>query len=142
MSVWSVLARLLLCLALALNGVTAAVAGTHLQTTTPDRNAMSQAASPVAEADGMPCHRHSQASADSHAAPMAASAATPDKSGHATRDCCKSGSCRCDCVQHAQAVIPLAVLAPVQIAHADLVRDVSPGHASPAISHLIRPPIG
>ncbi|WP_457097443.1 CopL family metal-binding regulatory protein [Lysobacter sp. P5_B9] len=140
MSVCAVLLRLLLCLTLVLNGVTAAVAGTHVQPVALERNATPQAASSVSEAGGMPCHHHSQAGA-SHAAPMAASAETTDKARHAVRDCCKSGSCRCDCVQHAQAAVPVAVSAPVRIAHAELARHVSPVHASPAISHLIRPPI-
>jgi hypothetical protein len=142
MALWSALFRLALCLTLALNPATAAVATTHTQHDHGDREAMTapQADASMVVAEDMPCHHHQQAGADSHEAQAAASQPATGKSKPSAPDCCNSGGCHC--MQHAQPAISMVTFAPTRIARADIVRKESPGHASPVLPHLIRPPIG
>jgi hypothetical protein len=144
MSVWSLLLRVLLAGALVFNGVSTAVASVHLGHMGAMVPAHSAKVAPVqtTATEEPPCHQHHQAEAvgDSHPAPAAADTAA--KSGTPSPDCCKSGACRCTCVHHAPvAIVDLGFLVPL-IEHADSVRPMSTRHATPALPHLIRPPIG
>lgn len=63
------------------------------------------------------------------------------KSEDESRDCCRSGACRCACVHQCQAAV---FLMPLQLAprgNASHLRPMESGHDSPAVPHLIRPPI-
>jgi len=145
MSVWSILLRVMLTVGLILNGSGYAVASSHMQM---EHTAMAGVAPPNAansEATAGPaCTEHPQAmvpvaeNAGSDAATDASSVNSLDPSP----DCCKSGACRCACVQQAQAAVPAVVLHQAVIEHVGSVRPMESGHASPAIPHLIRPPIG
>lgn len=132
MSVWSVLLRLLLTVALVFNGAAPAVAAIHAghMAAAP----VSAEPAPVAD-DAMPCHEHHQAGAAEQ--PQS----TPDDEP-ASPDCCKSGACRCACVHSTPvAIVDLGFTAPL-IEHAESVRPMPSGHADAALPHLIRPPIG
>lgn len=154
MSVWSILLRVSLCVALMFNGATTAVASVQM---TRMHAGMAQQAGPtgqpetmspaivMSDADNaMPCHQHEAQPAQSTG--LEQGAAAPDtgspKSKHPAPDCCKSGMCRCACMQHAVAAIPMLPFNAATIEHADSVRPMALGHAAPALPHLIRPPIG
>jgi hypothetical protein len=120
----SILLRVLLSIALVFNGAATAFASAGM-------DGMAEAAA-AAEADVPPCHDLEQSSAPS----------TPEQGGHAGSDCCESGMCRCACLHHVPvALVALTFVAPVLV-HPDSVRPMSVGHATPALPHLIRPPIG
>lgn len=131
MSVWSVLLRLLLAVALVFNGAAPAVAAIHAE----HMAAVPVSAEPAQAADeAMPCHGHQAGAAEQ---PQPA----PDKEP-ASPDCCKSGACRCACVHSTPvAIVDFGFTAPL-IEHAESVRPMPSGHADAALPHLIRPPIG
>jgi hypothetical protein len=92
---------------------------------------------------GMPCHHHD---VTIKPPPTDVSSAhdgsTHGKGKHPSPDCCKTGSCRCACVQTMQ-VVAAAWTAPAQLLNqAASLRPLPLGHAEPALPHLIRPPIG
>ena len=135
MSVWSILLRVVLSVALVLNGATGVYAATRMQ--------MSHAA-PTITADAVektavetPCHEMSGMAHNSPAADPA-----PEPSKHPDTDCCKSASCTCMCMQGVQAPPVHAVVPTVLVNHSQSVRPLSLGHTSPALPHPDRPPIG
>ena len=144
MSTWPALLRVLLSIGLILNGSGYAVASTHMQM----GYMATVALAPLSTGDPVtvaqpPCQHHdSGASAPATQLPDAASYTAPAKSTHPSPDCCKSGACRCACVNHAQAGIPAYSFRYAVIEHASAVRPLKPGHVTPALPHLIRPPIG
>jgi hypothetical protein len=133
---WTILLRLLLSLAVLVNGTTAAMAFKHaghdamLATTAPVQ------ASSTANAD--PCHEHDQAASLASEDPVAP---VPAESGHPPLDCCQSGTCQCACMHPAPAAVPAIAFAAVSIGHARGARAMPTSHATPALPHLIRPPI-
>lgn len=136
MTLGSVLLRLLLCIALAFNGVSVAHAGLHLAHGASSAP-MQPPASAATEAEGaVPCHGVGQAGDTSPHVPEAA-----DLAGEATTpDCCKGG-CQGTCMQHATPAIAMAAF-PALVAH-DRVRQRGViAHRSPAVVRLNRPPIG
>ena len=129
MSVRFVLLRLLLCLALLLNGTASAMAAARM-------------AIPHAEPQG----RTMQSAAPCHDMAMvdqaAASTDRAPEDGHPAPDCCESGICQCACVHAAQPAVP-AMPAPGFIAGGSRPAQAMPaGHADPALPHPVRPPIG
>ena len=135
MSVGSILLRVVLSVALVLNGATGAYAATGMQ--------MSHAA-PLSAADAVertavetPCH---EMSGMAHTSP--ATDPAPEHSKHPDPDCCKSASCTCMCMQGVQAPPIYAVAPIVLVNHSQSVRPLLLGHTSPALPHPTRPPIG
>ena len=135
MSVWSILLRVALSVALVLNGATGAFAVIRMQ--------MAHTA-PVITADAVdraiaetPCH---EKSGMAHNSP--ATDPTPEPSKHPSPDCCKSASCTCMCIQGFQAPPVYAVVPAVLVNHSQSVRPLLLGHTSPALPHPNRPPIG
>lgn len=144
MSIRSLLLRLFLGLVLVLNGTATAMAAVHMS-----HADILAATSPVAvsaaNADGegeASCH-------DAHQTEVATT--DPDSGGHLhgsldtgtpSPDCCESGICSCACMHPVQAATVDAVTGLVSIEHSDSVRPMFSVHASPALPHLIRPPIG
>jgi hypothetical protein len=129
----ALLLRLLLSLALVLNGTVPAMAAVRMQLA-----AGAEATSaPHAQA---PCHDGGAMAASSG---MDHGAATPptEKSPQKAPDCCKGG-CTCACMQPAQAPPPAGMLPMTAAAPTPGVRRLVLGHANPALPHLIRPPIG
>ncbi|WP_140908517.1 CopL family metal-binding regulatory protein [Cognatiluteimonas lumbrici] len=123
-----VLFRLLLSVALVLNGIGGAMAATRMhveQASTAEQVRMPASA-------GIPCHDEQGAAEGDAGAPHEESPAP---------DCCKSGLCACACAHVSQ--VPLPALPSTElVAGRDLaVAHMSLGHATPALPHLIRPPI-
>jgi hypothetical protein len=127
----SLLLRVLLSLALVVNGIGAAMAGAQMVGSAVATPADAHAAAAPAGAHAG-CHAH-------------AAVATPDggklPSGHPGPDCCEQGLCDCHCAQLA----PLAFVAPMpaSAAVAPILAPwaLHPSHESPRLAHLIRPPI-
>lgn len=127
----AILVRLLLCLALVANGTSAVYASARMAFDSgKSSTAMEQEAEP-------PCHdvadmqdgvmiadTGSQAPADSH------------------DDCCPPGACLCSCVSHAPTILTVHAIALTTRSAASPVSALRSSHASPALPHLIRPPIG
>jgi hypothetical protein len=141
MSAWSLLLRIVLSLTLVMNGAMAVQAMPHSPTS------MSQANSTRGESAAMPMHDYGQ-SCHGHRMAAHPHSATHDGApaahgaSHSGNTCCTTGTCQCACVQAAQVVhssiaLGLSIFAP-QLHDAPLRL----GHASPALPHLIRPPIG
>jgi len=138
MPVWSILLRLLLVVALVFNTMGTAVASVHLD----HLGSMEAAQTPeVVATEAPPCHEHQQAAAAATDEQPIAAVETPRKR-NSTPDCCKSGTCRCTCVHHAPALMIALGFYPLIIEDAKSARPMSSGHATPALPHLIRPPIG
>lgn len=141
MRLWPILLRVLLSLALVLNGASGAAASVHMVSGAQgDMHSTAAAKAPTAVAAAESgCHDHA-----AQAAPGTDELGSKSTSlgKHGGMDCCESGACRCDCV-HATLAGPLPW---VQVAHAfghvRYVGAVTLAHASPALPHLIRPPIG
>src|SRR5688500_14901628 len=133
---WTILLRLLLSLAVLLNGTTAALAFKH-----GGHDAMPATTAPAlasSTADALPCPEHDQAALMASEDPVTP---VPAESGHPPLDCCQSGACQCACMHPAPAAAPTIAFAAVSIGHARSARPMPTGHAAPALPHLIRPPI-
>lgn len=136
MSLGSSLLRLLLCIALALNGVSTARAGMHLEHVMPAGMAQSAAPEAMEHMAGMPCHDMDQGGTVD---PSTATDPAPDEGKSPTPDCCKGG-CQCACM-HATLAIA-AVAFPALVVHAAVEQRGVIVHAPPAALRLNRPPIG
>lgn len=141
----AILLRVLLSISLILNGSGYAMAATHMQMG--HGGAAASVAEPEApdsvSAAEAPCQQHhSGASGPVAQLSDTTSDTAAVKSEHPSPDCCKSGACRCACVHQAQVAIPADSLDGAVIEHAGVMHPLKPGHAAPALPHLIRPPIG
>ena len=127
----AILLRLLLCVALVANGTSAVYASTMMAAGAGmDVAAAAHDAAPPC--DDMPAMAHSAMAAD-HDAPA------PPVSHD---DCCPPGACLCSCVSHAPTIPAFGAFAiPVRPSAAP-VAALRVSFASPALPHLIRPPIG
>ena len=142
MSIRAILLRVLLSVSLVLNGATGAAAAVRMQMPHDDGQAFAALAaeSPESASGEMPCHQ--QATGTSDNAPLPAADPQPATSKHSTPDCCKSSGCNCACVQAAQTPLASMFIHAALVDHSRSVSPVLPGHPSPALPHLIRPPIG
>lgn len=140
MSIRAILLRVLLSVALVLNGATGAAAAVHMPHDDGRALAILAAETPEFSSADMPCHQ--QATEAGGKAPLAADDSVPSESKHSTPDCCKSSSCNCDCVQAAQAPPASVFVHTLLVDHSQSVRPLLLGHPSPALPHLNRPPIG
>ncbi|MFC6189141.1 CopL family metal-binding regulatory protein [Pseudoxanthomonas mexicana] len=123
---------MLLSVALILNGATTAMASVHMA-----HGAASSVAAPAQKTiASAPCHERHAASVKSDGMAAPADSAAPD--------CCGSDSsaCRSVCMHSSPVAVSMTTFAPVQIEHPRSLRPLSLGHATPALPHLIRPPIG
>lgn len=144
MSIRSVLLRLFLSLVLVLDGTATAMAAVHMSHV--DMPAAASQVASTANADGqgeMPCHDVDEA--------KVATTAHPEPGGHLhgspdtdtpSPGCCDSGVCSCACMHPVHAAAVAAVVSLASIEHSDSVRPMFSVHSSPALPHLIRPPIG
>ena len=127
----SIFLRLLLCLALVANGTSVAYASARMafdggmSTTAPE-----QEAEP-------PCHDM----AAMQIGVMVAGSGTHAPAG-SHNDCCPPGACLCSCVSHALTILPVHAFVLTTQPAASPVSVLRSSHASPALPHLIRPPIG
>ena len=138
MSFGSILLRLLMCLALALNGVPGAAAAAHAAhgSETHAEKTAAPAKASTKDMAGMPCHdtdagRGEQDSTDE--GDIGTAAADPD--------CCKGG-CQCACVHTVASMFhPLSVAPAAFHASVAISRDTGT-YVPPVLPHMIRPPIG
>lgn len=137
MKTWPTLLRVLLSIALILNGIGGAVAATRMATGPASAEAMARAAEAPRVTD-MPCHPHHGVPA-SHG-PGAGEPASPVKVPGP--DCCKTGACTCACAQVAQVALSAFRLAAPVLEQSPAPRRLSLAYATPALPPLIRPPIG
>jgi len=147
MPIRSVLLRLFLIVVLLFNGTATAVASVHMNHFGMAEGKAQVNSHKTSDTQAkMPCHDAETNEANgvvSHAG-LHASSDTPEPTdaGTPSPDCCESGACRCVCLHHGQlATIAVASIA-AAIVHTDSVRPMFSVHASPALPHLIRPPIG
>lgn len=147
MPIRSILLRLFLIVVLLLNGTATAVASVHM-----NHFGMAEGKAQVTSRGTsdtpakMPCHDAEAKAASgvvSHAGLHASSDTQgPTDAGTPSPDCCESGACRCACLHHGQ-LAPMSMVANAAIiVHTNSVRPMFSVHASPALPHLIRPPIG
>jgi hypothetical protein len=129
----AILLRLLLCLALVANGTSAVYASTMMAV-----GAGMAATTAVEAAAQPPCHdmpamSHAARAADDHVAPV------PPLSHD---DCCPPGACLCSCVSQAPTILAFGAFALPLRPSAAPAAALRVSFASPALPHLIRPPIG
>jgi hypothetical protein len=139
MSPSSLLLRLLLCISLVLNGSSYALASTHMQLA---QVGVVPAAAPVIARQIVVehCDEHTKA------APVGAAfaAGDDDHTPYLTQhpNCCEpGGGCKGACLQHVQAVVLSYLIGEAAIGHFASMRWMKADHETPALPHLIRPPI-
>jgi hypothetical protein len=138
MSLWPVLLRVLLSVALILNGSAYAVASAHLSNAfaVPQQHPlaherMNQSLCHDDQAATLATHEHDA---------MEHEPGSPESPSHP--DCCESGACRCVCTQAATVAVAMVFARDALIARSNPSRPLKPGRPAPALRHLIRPPIG
>ena len=128
----AILLRLLLCLALVANGTSAVYASARMafdggmSTTAIGREAEPPCHDMAAMQDGV----------------MVADTGTHAPPAGSHDDCCPPGACLCSCVSHAPSILTVHAVALTTGPAASPVSALLSSHASPALLHLIRPPIG
>ena len=158
MPVWSMLLRVVLILAIALNGAVPAMASSHVVMDASSESGSQPARQGEAGDKPMSCHTEpaedrAEHTTAHHDATHAASERPVDHTNHhATQPdgsgtghdggCCESGTCRCSCMHTCHAVVLGVALLPAVVEHAPSVGRMPRSHATPAQPHLIRPPIG
>ena len=134
MPFWSLLLRMLLIAALALNGTGAAAASMH------GAHASMVAADPASTSSaGHTCHEDAEAGMT--VADEAPQPAMSDQAQHPAPDCCSQTACSCACMG-AQAAAPPASVGDAELRSDRLASLVLQSHVEPTTLHLIRPPIG
>jgi hypothetical protein len=123
MSPTALLLRVLLSLALVLNGIGSAVAAVHAQAGHADHGTAHAMAMP----DAAPCHDQ---------APLAPADADDDSG------CCHGARCDCHCTAPAATIAGVLLLPHAAPAVAVATHRLDAGHRAPALAHPIRPPIG
>lgn len=152
MSAWSTLLRVLLCLGLVLNGSGFALASPAPMEHPPVPAGELPPTAGLAAKDDAPCHGREHGAV--RPATLAEDAPSPgssvaDSSEDASPsglpdpacDCCESGLCRGTCMHQGQATVPAPSYCDEAPAGACDARRTGAAYASPALAHLIRPPI-
>lgn len=147
MSFPAFLLRIALISVLVLNGVTSAFASVHmhLPESMPARTAsVAQSTEPsTAAPKASHCAGHGEHMAATEQKIDVPVAATSSNNGDdpPVPDCCKK-RCDCACVHACATAVPIAAQTSFAIPHDLSTRFMALGHPSPALPHLIRPPIG
>lgn len=142
----STIARLLLSMALIVNGSAGAMVAAHAMTDHARHVGASAAVSGQDENTGQAlaessCHQLQGAAALVTTSDN--SAAAVGHGPHHASDCCESADCRSGCAQHcAAAIVGAAMVQSALIPRVGLMLPMQASHVSPALPHLIRPPIG
>ena len=137
----SIVMRMLLCVALILNGSGYAFAATQMELQ--HLVMASEIAGAPAADPATPCHESaavSPADVTPHHATtvdcVAEKAHTPEQG------CCQPSQCSCDCLQHATSAVRHALPSAYIPREARVVSAQAARHASPLLPNLFRPPIG
>ena len=136
MSFGAVSLRLVLSFLLVLNGWAGSVAATAMTFAQPPLESHASSAVELGVSKHHGCHGHALADGDRHPGP---SGQQQLPGGH--DDCCDSGMCGCACAQLPSLAALNLQFAPPGGLHGRLDRTVRSSWASPALPHLIRPPI-
>jgi hypothetical protein len=136
----SIFLRMLLCIALVLNGSGYAFAATQMEL---QHLSMATETAGRSVEPAPPCHESvvvAEADLGSHhAASDDCMAAQPHKQ---TEGCCQPSQCSCDCLQHATSAVRHTAPA-AHLPHESRIVSVQPArHVSPLLPNLFRPPIG
>lgn len=141
MTLSSLLLRVLLIVALSLNGYAAAamsVSGAHAMHGGRGSDRVSTPVATVADAAAQAdCHGHEDGVGP---APAAAAEPAPDGVPSADQDCCGQAMCQCDCLQ-AAAIVRIALPLPAPLAVAPPALPAENGAPNAASNRPIRPPI-
>lgn len=138
MLIRSFLLRISLCLVLALDGITVAMASTQMAALRVE--AWRSPAEAERTAPTPPCHDSAESTTQVAMSESARDARVPAQGG--ATDCCASASCPCTCVQHAYAAVPAGLLLESFASQLHDALAPDPGHADASRRQLIRPPIG
>ena len=143
MSLWPVLLRVLLTVALIMNGSGYAIASAHLSKAF--AYVSHEGRSLAHERMNQPlCHDDQAATLATHPhdadQTMRHEPGSPESPAHA--DCCESGACRCACTQAATAAVVMVFARDALIVRSNPSHPLKLGRPAPALQHLIRPPIG
>ena len=131
----SCLLRVLLAIALILNGAIPAMATPQAQ--------MSHAQHRTHAMAGMAGHCEHQVAASGMRSDTPSTANTPaPRPAHPAPDCCSNGACHCVCVHQVPSVNPAVLVAVNDGIDLERTQALLPAHASPLLPNLIRPPIG
>ncbi|MCP3050702.1 CopL family metal-binding regulatory protein [Xanthomonas euvesicatoria pv. allii] len=142
MSFPAILLRVLLSLALILNGMGSAVAAVAMPMAS-GQGAAEHATQALASAsDRSACHGHHGAAASTDAPPAKHLAPSDDTGRHPAPDCCKSSMCRCTGVHACASLLAASIQTPMILPPDPGMAPLAQGRPSPALPHLIRPPIG
>jgi hypothetical protein len=150
MSAWSILLRMLLSVALILNGSGYAAASTHKSkdaASSHEMHLMAQEGTTPPPCHGdhasmMVPHHHGAEQTMDHSPDSAKSHSAKTHPSESHSDCCKSGACRCVCNHASTAAIAMMFIRDALIARSGASRPLKPGRPAPALPNLIRPPIG
>lgn len=147
MSFPAFLLRIALISILVLNGGTSAFASVHMHLSE-SMPAQTASAAPSTEPSTVApkashCAGHGDHMATAEQKIDATMAATSSDNGDdpPVPDCCKK-RCDCACVHACTTAVPVAAQTSFAIPHDLSTRFMALGHPSPALPHLIRPPIG
>jgi hypothetical protein len=143
MSLPSLLLRVLLGLSLVLNGTGSVLASAHQSLAgLPAAAAAEGHAAPGSPQLPAACHEGNAEAGGPVPATAAAGANADLHDSGPGSECCDPGSCRCPCLHGFCAAVSMTAgdpMAPMQ----QVVRQaLATGHDTPALPHLIRPPIG
>ncbi|MBN8888485.1 MAG: CopL family metal-binding regulatory protein [Rudaea sp.] len=130
-SVSAIALRILLSLALVLNGMGSAVASVQMAHSEADR------AGAASETHAPPCGEH-------HDASVPGDHQHPSATHHDHRsvpDCCKSSACRCACAHGSAWAMAFPAQVPPFMVYGLSTPFTTSEHLSPTLPHLIRPPI-
>ena len=141
MSAWSITFRLILMLALVLNGAASAVAGVRMATGH-EHAVQTPAKTSAAAHASTSCHDEAangiavEQGARDHAAKV------PESDRGPSPDCCTADMCQCACTHCTQVRAPVVAVAKPAFDRLGRVDSPAAGHPAPELLHLIRPPIG
>lgn len=143
MAVWSITLRLVLVLALVLNGAGAAVAGVRM--TMGHDHALQVSDAPKKHGAlhhaGCPEHATHDVAVGQHGEHQPAKGLVSTPNAPAP-DCCKGDMCQCACTHLTQVVAPAVLLGQTVFRRLIAVDIPATGRPAPVLPHLIRPPIG
>ena len=135
MTLAGILLRVALGISLVLNGIGASGASiAMLVPAEPETHGVVAADAASTAAD---CHEHAAAG---HDAPSLAPEPARDAPA-GEPDCCCEGPCSCACAQLSTLAAIDLLFVPPQLQHPQDADTVAPSRPSPALPHLIRPPI-
>ena len=135
MSRAAILLRIVLSVALVLNGIGGSLAAAQMAVGSQTISSATPVAPAVAHSG---CHEHASMP-HHHPSPAAETPSGKAPAGHS--DCCGVGMCGCACAQLPSLAAIELLIDPPKLELERLSDALASTHAAPALPHLIRPPI-